>query len=294
MEIVDHLLRDDNGRVEYIHCDKSNPNVNQKYLIMHCTATATSMENLVASFLRDELEVSIHLIIGRDGKVVQLVPFNRRAWHANPGYWGEIPGNMNSWSLGIELVNAGYLEENDEGEWHLNGVVIPENDRVLKQHPLDNVPKWWQIYPQVQVETALEVTELLFENYPTLIDVLSHDEVNPKDRRDPGPAFDMQRFHAKIISLDDRFPITRIHVTERFSRLYVAPGVANETIGDGLPKNIPLGILKEENGWSHVQVNPQNNPPFVTGWIQSDRINVDNLKPRHYHIPTDLVTLVDD
>ncbi|HYP58391.1 MAG TPA: N-acetylmuramoyl-L-alanine amidase [Beijerinckia sp.] len=51
-------------------------------------------------------EVSAHYFIWEDGRIVQLVPESRRAWHAGRSSWaGER--DMNSVSIGIELVNPG-------------------------------------------------------------------------------------------------------------------------------------------------------------------------------------------
>jgi len=52
-------------------------------------------------------EVSSHYLIFVDGRIVQLVPEGRRAWHAGTGTWaGE--DDINSCSIGIEIVNPGH------------------------------------------------------------------------------------------------------------------------------------------------------------------------------------------
>jgi N-acetylmuramoyl-L-alanine amidase len=50
--------------------------------------------------------VSAHYLIGRDGRIYQLVDEALRAWHAGPGRWGTIT-DVNSASIGIELDNNG-------------------------------------------------------------------------------------------------------------------------------------------------------------------------------------------
>ena len=49
-----------------------------------------------------ELRVSSHLLIRRDGELVQYVPFHKRAWHAGVSSFGgrEV---CNDFSIGIEL-----------------------------------------------------------------------------------------------------------------------------------------------------------------------------------------------
>ena len=54
-------------------------------------------------------EVSSHYVIDENGRVSQLVDEENRAWHAGRSYWrGER--DLNSWSIGIELANAGPLD----------------------------------------------------------------------------------------------------------------------------------------------------------------------------------------
>lgn len=50
--------------------------------------------------------VSSHYLLGRDGRLLQLVPDHLAAWHAGIGSWGTI-GDLNQASIGIEIVNTG-------------------------------------------------------------------------------------------------------------------------------------------------------------------------------------------
>jgi N-acetylmuramoyl-L-alanine amidase len=52
-------------------------------------------------------EVSAHYLVFEDGRVVQMVPEGRRAWHAGVSHWaGET--DINSCAIGIEIVNPGH------------------------------------------------------------------------------------------------------------------------------------------------------------------------------------------
>ena len=50
---------------------------------------------------RADLRVSAHLLVRRDGRVVQYVPFNQRAWHAGKSSW-QGRDACNDYSIGIE------------------------------------------------------------------------------------------------------------------------------------------------------------------------------------------------
>lgn len=57
-----------------------------------------TLEGIVGHFLRNRSRISIHYVIGRDGRVVAMVPESQVAWHVR---------GHNQDSIGIELVNDG-------------------------------------------------------------------------------------------------------------------------------------------------------------------------------------------
>jgi AmpD protein len=110
------------------------------------------------------LEVSSHLLIRRDGRLVQYVPFQRRAWHAGQSSYAGRP-RCNDFSIGIELEGA------------------------------DDTP-----YEDVQYRVLREVIEALLVAYPTLSAqrIAGHSEIAPGRKTDPGPAFDWARLRAGL------------------------------------------------------------------------------------------------
>jgi N-acetylmuramoyl-L-alanine amidase len=75
-----------------------------EYLVMHYRA-GSSLEESVDWLARKESRASAHVVIGRDGTVVQQVPFNSIDWHAGPSNWEGCAG-LNRYAIGIELDNA--------------------------------------------------------------------------------------------------------------------------------------------------------------------------------------------
>ncbi|HET8612433.1 MAG TPA: N-acetylmuramoyl-L-alanine amidase, partial [Sphingomonas sp.] len=75
-------------------------------LVLHYTGmrdAASAIERLTDA----QAKVSAHYLIAEDGQVLRLVPERKRAWHAGKAYWRGIE-NVNSASIGIELVNPGH------------------------------------------------------------------------------------------------------------------------------------------------------------------------------------------
>jgi len=114
------------------------------------------------------LEVSAHVLIRRDGGVVQFVPFTRRAWHAGESVF-RGQRRCNDFAVGIEL----------EGE--------------------DTSP-----YTDNQYETLAAVTNALFAAYPRLNTrcIAGHCDVSPGRKSDPGPAFDWLRLYDALSKND--------------------------------------------------------------------------------------------
>ena len=103
------------------------------------------------------LKVSSHFFIRRDGRVIQYVSANDRAWHAGRSAFRGRE-KCNDYSIGIEL------EGTDDTPFEA---------------------------PQYQVLAAL--TEALRRRYP-LTDVQGHEDIAPGRKTDPGPLFDWQLY----------------------------------------------------------------------------------------------------
>ncbi|MEZ5543214.1 MAG: 1,6-anhydro-N-acetylmuramyl-L-alanine amidase AmpD [Pseudomonadota bacterium] len=110
------------------------------------------------------LRVSSHVLIRRDGEVIQYVPFDQRAWHAGDSCF-QGRRACNDFSIGIEL----------EGQ--------------------DEDP-----YTPVQYERLGAVTRALLRTYPGLSRqaIAGHSDIAPGRKTDPGPAFDWADFHARL------------------------------------------------------------------------------------------------
>jgi AmpD protein len=111
-----------------------------------------------------DLHVSAHLLIRRDGGLIQFVPFGRRAWHAGQSSFRGRPC-CNDFSIGIEL----------EGD--------------------DESP-----YADEQYVELARVVEALIAAYPALDAraIAGHCDVAPGRKSDPGPAFDWLRLYDRL------------------------------------------------------------------------------------------------
>ncbi len=198
MKITNHRLVGESGEaVSFRKSPNQSGGVSPLYLILHFTAGAT-LDGAVSWFLNPEAQASAHLVIGRDGAVVQMVPFNRRAWHAGKSAWGNLEG-LNQYSIGMELVNAGKLRKRADGQWVTwSNHVIPADEVSTATHRNENAEAGWHEYTEVQMDAARRVAVLLNATY-RFTDVLGHEDVSPGRKVDPGPLFPLNSFRSIVL-----------------------------------------------------------------------------------------------
>ena len=77
-----------------------------KYVIIHYTGMQSEIES-INRLKNSKTKVSCHYLINRKGIVTQMVNDKNIAWHAGKSRWKQN-ANLNSSSIGIELVNKGH------------------------------------------------------------------------------------------------------------------------------------------------------------------------------------------
>jgi N-acetylmuramoyl-L-alanine amidase len=75
-------------------------------LLLHYTGMRNAAK-AVEWLARAESKVSCHYVIDNDGRITQMVPEAKRAWHAGVSCWHRDT-DMNSASIGIEIHNPGH------------------------------------------------------------------------------------------------------------------------------------------------------------------------------------------
>ncbi|MBT4491314.1 MAG: N-acetylmuramoyl-L-alanine amidase [Rhodospirillaceae bacterium] len=269
MKIVRHLLHHDDGtQIKYQRSPNRGGNLSPEFLIMHYTAGA-SAESSIAHMLKPAAKASAHLVIGRDGAITQLVPFNKVAWHAGRSRWHGTEG-LNQYSIGIELDNAGKLTQQG-GQWtSWFGRAYPDEQVLSAAHKHDGAIFGWQTYAEAQLTAAADVALAIAARYE-LAEVLGHDDIAPNRKKDPGPAFPMESFRAGILGRNADAP----HRFVTRSRLNIrnGPGLEFDRLQeDPLPRGSQLLLQSRESNWCYVEVLDDDDEPFLTGWVHGDYI----------------------
>lgn len=192
MQIIKHSFQD--KRVKQFSCSKNRvPILSFEAIIIHYTASSNAVA--AAKYLADpKKNVSAHMVIGRDGSLSQIVPFCFQAWHAGRSHYGELI-NLNKFSIGIELDNAGKLtKKNGQYVSWFGGIYLPENVYIHNPGPEET---YWHKYTVEQLHALVEVCKSLRDEYG-INTILGHSDITSR-KIDPGPAFPMQEIRDLII-----------------------------------------------------------------------------------------------
>ncbi len=267
MKINNHrLCNDDDEHLPYIPSPNIGGIVQHKFLVMHFTA-GRSAEETVGWLTSKSAKASAHVVIGRDGSITQLVPFDRIAWHAGASSWEGLQG-MNNYSLGIELDNAGRLTRQGDRWRSWFGAFYDDADVIQAVHKFETEPCGWHAYSPEQIESTLQVAGLLMAEYG-LLDVVGHDDVAPHRKCDPGPAFPMANFHSLFMGrMEDN---TTLYKSITKLNIRSGPGTENRPIpGSPLPAGARVQFLTAQGPWWLVDVQPGEDIPYdLEGWVNS-------------------------
>lgn len=254
MKVINHrLCGDDDTPYPFVMSPNFSEGVELEYLVIHYTA-GRNAESSVRSLTNPKSKASAHLVIGKDGSITQLVPFNVKAWHAGQSTWEERRG-LNRYSIGIELDNAGRLQRHGNRWRAWFGEEYDDEDVIEAVHKNESSSSGWQVYTPEQIEVGVEVAELLVAHY-NLRDVLGHDDIAPKRKQDPGPAFPMESFRSRVLGrLEDEQEQHIEHITSSTLNIRRGPGTQHKPIlGSPLPIGTRVEILAREGRWAQVEV----------------------------------------
>ena len=128
-----------------------------KYVVIHYTGMQSEIES-IDRLKNTSSKVSCHYLINRKGLITQLVMENKVAWHAGKSKWKKF-NNLNSNSIGIELVNKGH-------QWG------------------------YQNFSNLQIKTLINLCINLKKKYKIKnVNFLGHSDIAPLRKLDPGEKF---------------------------------------------------------------------------------------------------------
>jgi len=267
MKVINHFLNtDDDKPVRFVRSPNIQRGLKPAYIVIHYTAGPT-VAAAVATLTNPNAQVSSHLVIGRDGSITQLVPFNMIAWHAGASSWDGFT-NLNQYSFGFELDNNGRLNSKKNQWVSIFGHIIPNDQVLVAAHKNGKGPYGWQTYTDLQLQATIAASQALFDAYH-LLDVVGHDDIAPLRKYDPGPAFPMDTLRAAIVGRLENAP----PVYETIGNVYIRTGASTQfkpLIKKPLPKGVHLEKLGVDGNWMQVKVlDVIDGAVDLQGWVYS-------------------------
>jgi len=168
------------------NCDDRPPNIEPNLLIIHNISLppnefggsyinqffSNTLDISSHPFFEEiaHLRVSSHLLIRRNGDIVQYVPFHKRAWHAGVSCYNGQEA-CNDFSIGIELEGADHIA-----------------------------------YEPPQYEQLARISDLIIETYPKMSTdrIAGHCDIAPQRKTDPGEAFDWKIYRDLMATRVDK------------------------------------------------------------------------------------------
>ncbi|WP_077035986.1 N-acetylmuramoyl-L-alanine amidase [Pelomonas sp. KK5] len=151
-----------------VHHDYTSENQDSRTLFIVLHYTVLDWEKSL-KVLTTGGKVSAHYLVRETpAEIYQLVDENRRSWHAGASYWSGNQ-NLNSSSIGIEIVNAGYTDT-----------------------PAGRV---YAPFPQAQIDEVIKLVRDIAKRHNVKPEhIIGHADIAPGRKQDPGPAFPWKQF----------------------------------------------------------------------------------------------------
>ncbi|WP_109829856.1 N-acetylmuramoyl-L-alanine amidase [Reichenbachiella versicolor] len=271
MEIEDHLFKKGES-VSHLSCPKNTVKFapgQPDTIIIHYTA-GKSGESSAKYLCRKKVKASAHIVLDRSGHIYQLVPFDTVTWHAGKSSY-EGRSGFNKFSIGIEIDNAGVLEKvgNKYKSWF--GKTYPEEEVMQAVHRNESASRFWHTYTEVQIDKTIEMIEALMDRYPTITNILGHEEISKGRKQDPGPAFPLDKVRNGFLeSREEELPMSddyegivdvpRLNIREM-------PSGSADLAAAPLEGGTKLKVLQQHNGWLKVETK-------IEGWVAGQYVDI--------------------
>lgn len=191
------------GSSSTVRVPSENQNSRVSIVVIHFTAIDfdTSLSVLTEPSSRP---VSSHYLIPEPNdasydearlRVYELVPEERRAWHAGVSYWRGKTG-LNDQSVGIELVNVPTCHRIPDPDEPESGIPAAGSEAM----PDLDEPEEICFFPDFAESQIVLLTDLLgdiLERHPDIkpTHIVAHSDIAPDRKVDPGPRFPWERLH---------------------------------------------------------------------------------------------------
>jgi N-acetylmuramoyl-L-alanine amidase len=223
-----------------------------RFLVMHYTAGGSGANSAAYLHKPHSPESSAHFVIDRDGAVIQISDTDMITWHAGKSFWRGISG-LNSHAIGLEIANYGYWRPGIQPSTQAQA----ESAGWLKaRHKNGGQELLWEPYPAAQMDAVAELTTWILKTYPSIREIVGHDDISPGRKSDPGPAFPMERFQ-DLLSPMSNVPTAKksgeYEVNASTLNVRGGPGTNFDLVKPALKKGALVTLVSEQGDWSFIR-----------------------------------------
>lgn len=220
----------------------ANGSCKPEIIVIHDTASSLNTMGVVNWLCNPDANVSANFVIGRDGEIWQLGRPTEKCWHTGKSkYEGfNVGGTCNSFAVGIEIVNPGWLIDGKDGyayhsasrslKWPVSEVVKKDDENHTEKG------RYWLPYTQEQIDAVKALCEALVQSYPNIHDIVPHWQISPGRKQDTNPLYPLHEL-----------------------RLAVFPDYDNEEDEEVTPAKEPIAASAEdEENYTHFTIGRVN------------------------------------
>ena len=171
-------------------------------IILHNTVSSST--NGTANWLCDtKAKASYHFIIGKEGKIIQLVDCDKKAWHCGKSTHPlDNKPDVNPRSIGVGFINWNWLDEEEltiigDKEATYKGKKI-EYKLIKEKHKEFGDKLYWDCYNEIQIQSGEKLIKELIKEYDIKY-IYGHYKISPNRKSDTGPIFPMLKFQKLLI-----------------------------------------------------------------------------------------------
>lgn len=172
-------------------------------IVVHDTASSLNTDGVVDWLCNPKAKASAHFVVGVNGELWQLGSIDEVLWHTGKSsYKGRSSGNScNSFSVGIEIVNPGWLVDGKDGfAYHSTAKSLKwKYEDVVKMDSPNHTEKgrYWLPYTEAQLKTVFNLCKAICEKEDyTITDIVPHWLISPGRKQDTNPLFPLEELKA--------------------------------------------------------------------------------------------------
>jgi N-acetylmuramoyl-L-alanine amidase len=300
MKIERNWLMAENNSEKIIKRETANQghNIDPDYLVVHYTAgdDASNAINWFLNTSSNPQNIAAHIVLDVDGTITQLVPFNRKANHAGYSNWDGVTG-FNIHSIGIEVVNPGYVEKLTDGSCRREISRHPVTKKpIYKTYPASTSSKiikakhkhkfWdaasnqhWFKFPQAQLDALYKMSKVIINHYQ-LVRAVGHDDISPARKPDPGPAFPWDIFKMQVNGAVDN--IGKVYAVNTNGTNFRAQPSSSAAKIKTLNTGYEVGLIETNGLWCKVYlvndkrdvVASDGSSVKTVGWVHSSLLTL--------------------